>query len=119
MSFKKLEEKFLSDIFDIMINLKYQQVQSNNFKFIKINTAPNYDFISFLIGTDKHSKRVGFNLYFSRRLHKIEKFIDPYLDLLVPFSPFKHLLYSSTFSTDEEFRKKTDTNFFIQDYGSV
>jgi hypothetical protein len=119
MSFKKFEEKIYTDITEIVIHdLKYEHRSSyGDLRFMKMLPNRNIDMISISVGKAQYSKQaIHFNIYFSRKLEQIEKYIDPYIDFLLPFSAFKNMDYCNTFTTDEELRKKTDTYFYPNGY---
>jgi len=118
MSFKIFEEIFLSDISQIIVNtLQYDPIKNEKLRFKKTNhSTQNYDVIYCAAGVSKkptYLHKMVFKVYFSRRIYKIEKYIEPYLDLLLPFSVFSNYKYSSTFSISDDFVNENTLTYYF------
>lgn len=88
MSFNKLEEVLPLDISKILIEYSNDtKTKVGNFFLFANRQSPLWvDVVIANLSKEKRNKQIIVAFVFSRKIELIEKYLDPYLDLLIPFN---------------------------------
>ena len=118
LSFVKFQQKVIDDITSINLDVhKFTKVENRRLSFRTNGTLKYYDILSYASGPYNHEKKIMFNVAPRRKIHFIDKFIEPYIPLLAILNkPSNHDKILFTFALQDNFRRGTDTVLLQDDY---